>query len=323
MSGALANVTLVRVFCGPRAFCLAPGTISRVVPTDNLQHNPRREGPLGWMLDPDAEIPVHSLASRLRLAGGAGTSSSPVLVFTAPQGPWGLLVDRLERVAVPGSQLLPLPRLPRDEAGSPARLPVSGAVVLGEELDLLLDPARLHPAAAEDGPAPGGEPMPPAGNHRLPRPAAATSTVTGAARLLTFTAGPVRLNGRSLQLALSVTQVVEIVEPVSPTPVPGAPAFVRGLTLWRGRAVPVIDLADWLGLPAGSPHPAGRLLICRANRAGDLLALTVEPAVRLLPLPAQSRAYAGLLPFSSSRILGCFEVEQDLLAVPDLAALIP
>src|SRR5271155_6034274 len=48
--------------------------------------------------------------------------------------------------------------------------------------------------------------------------------------------------------ALPIGHVVETMRPLPTEPVAGAKAFVRGLALIRGAAVPVIDLAHVIGV---------------------------------------------------------------------------
>ena len=55
---------------------------------------------------------------------------------------------------------------------------------------------------------------------------------------------------------MGILQVREIIEYDTVTRVPGAPAWVRGVTNLRGSVVPVIDLAVKLGLPPSTPSPA-------------------------------------------------------------------
>jgi purine-binding chemotaxis protein CheW len=55
--------------------------------------------------------------------------------------------------------------------------------------------------------------------------------------------------------ALPVLEILEIVAYLPVTPVPRAPACVRGVLNLRGRLVPVVDLRNQLGLPSEEPGP--------------------------------------------------------------------
>jgi purine-binding chemotaxis protein CheW len=52
------------------------------------------------------------------------------------------------------------------------------------------------------------------------------------------------------EMAIGLAQVSEIVPYEGVSPVPGTPAYVRGVAHVRGRLIPVIDLALKLGLPS-------------------------------------------------------------------------
>jgi purine-binding chemotaxis protein CheW len=90
----------------------------------------------------------------------------------------------------------------------------------------------------------------------------------------------VRAGGQSC--ALPIEAVVETLRPGSIAPIPGAPAFVRGLMAIRGAAVPVVDLAGLLGV--GSSQ-GSRLVVVRA--AERRVALWVDTVVGVAPYPSQ------------------------------------
>lgn len=63
--------------------------------------------------------------------------------------------------------------------------------------------------------------------------------------------------------AVSIDDVTEILLPKPITPLPRAPSFVRGVLSLRGMVLPVIDLAQRLGVPQGEPTRASRILVLR------------------------------------------------------------
>lgn len=76
----------------------------------------------------------------------------------------------------------------------------------------------------------------------------------GAAPNQTTSAGPAllcRVGGRVC--AIPLAEVVETLRPLPIEPMGGAPAFVLGAAVIRGRALPVVDAAQLLGEPGGAP----------------------------------------------------------------------
>lgn len=94
-------------------------------------------------------------------------------------------------------------------------------------------------------------------------------------RLLVFRAG-----GESYALSMESVREVERVSRV--TPVPGAPAFLRGLVNLRGEILPLLDLAALL---ARKGEQSGqRLIVAQAGAADPVVALMVEELNGLAPL---------------------------------------
>jgi purine-binding chemotaxis protein CheW len=65
-------------------------------------------------------------------------------------------------------------------------------------------------------------------------------------------------------LAVNALNVEEVLEAPVPTAVPLLPPHLLGLTAWRGRALPVVDLATLLELDAVGP-PAERAIVLTAG----------------------------------------------------------
>lgn len=74
--------------------------------------------------------------------------------------------------------------------------------------------------------------------------------------------------------ALPLPSVIETLRPLPIEPIPGALAFVRGVSILRGIPTPVIDLGAFLGSSAGQPTRFVTL------RAGDRQAAISVGAVR-------------------------------------------
>lgn len=69
---------------------------------------------------------------------------------------------------------------------------------------------------------------------------------------------------------------------VSVTPVPNAPAFVRGIVSLRGEVVPVVDLRLRLGLPSRAVDNSSRLVV--VDVGGRRIGLLVDAAREVIYL---------------------------------------
>lgn len=85
---------------------------------------------------------------------------------------------------------------------------------------------------------------------------------------------------RSCCFALPLIHVLEIMRPLPVQPVRGSPAFVRGLAVVRGEAVPVVDLACLLDGERGSD---GRWVRVRAGERVVMLSVDGITGIRALP----------------------------------------
>lgn len=63
--------------------------------------------------------------------------------------------------------------------------------------------------------------------------------------------------------AFAVSDVIEMLSARVPTAVPGASPRLAGVTSWRGRTLPVLDLVPALKLEDPSPDSQKRLLVLR------------------------------------------------------------
>src|SRR5262245_51658840 len=63
------------------------------------------------------------------------------------------------------------------------------------------------------------------------------------------------------QFAIDVRHLREVMVVDKLTAVPGAPAFVRGVSSLRGEVLAILDVAPVLGLPPCSTAPGGKALV--------------------------------------------------------------
>jgi chemotaxis signal transduction protein len=106
------------------------------------------------------------------------------------------------------------------------------------------------------------------------------------------------------EYAFDVSDVVEMVPVPSVTPVPGVVERVAGVTNWRGRTIPVLDLRTLLKVEDRAPDVKKRLLVL--SRPGPWGALIERPG-RIVPASASE-------PVDSSRP----ETDRDAVARPRL-----
>ncbi|HVT18337.1 MAG TPA: chemotaxis protein CheW [Thermoanaerobaculia bacterium] len=304
--------------------------------TAQLQRNPRRGGPIGWLLDTPEELPVFALEGRP--PGPPGHRGAPaseagrlpltedgsgvVVVVAACDGPpFGLRVDAVEgEHEVSQARLRPLPGL-------------AAACVSGFSRVVLWDDALALELAATRPDGPGSAAMPPAGGEAdAAWPAGADSHLAlppvssaQSRRLFVFTLPGAAAASPAIVLGLAASQAVEVVDGDALRPVPGARAPLLGLIGWRGEPLAVVDLASALGLAeatGGEQRPpaaaAPRLLVARAAAARELIALPVERVLGLLDGPFPQRPLTAP-PFAGARGLrGAFADGGRSLLVPDL-----
>lgn len=117
---------------------------------------------------------------------------------------------------------------------------------------------------------------------------------------------------------LDVTRVQEVLRPQAVTPLPLAPAAVRGLLNLRGRIVPAVDLREVLGL-RGEPAtaPGGHLIVFDGDSPVSLIVDSIgdvrhADGAALVPVPHTLDGPAGDL------VTGALPLPDGLLLALDL-----
>lgn len=287
-------------------------------------------------------LPTFSLAERLGYAPRNGKSKWVITLRTGERQ-WNLQVDSVSDVlSLPTERIGPLPSLAQNQSESifkgvvhlPSEVDAlferdhppkdrfgwrSEAVTIEPEptttnLMLLLAPERLDPTApandVDDHPRLDALPAP----RSLPKPMGKKYSQ----QILLFTVPVVSSIEQDWTFALSVSQVLEIVEPLPLLPVPHAREFVRGIMNWRTHAVTLFDLAAWFGFEPDTSDRNFRLMIVRTARSAELAAFAVRTEVHALRLPVVHQPSQREWPFDPQSIRALFEMESRTIAIPDL-----
>lgn len=122
------------------------------------------------------------------------------------------------------------------------------------------------------------------------------------------------------RVAIALASVAEVGRVPVISRIPGVPAWLAGLTNWRGRILPVLDLRPLLGADMGTLSATTRLVVVTTEGANvgllvDAVEGTISVGADLAPLPS-------VLPGAGADLL-CGQVprEDGPIAVLDVEAL--
>jgi chemotaxis signal transduction protein len=337
------SVDVIRCGTAVDVYCLEMSGVANVKPAGDLSSKRGSEPnePLGFMEHRGQKAPVFDLPNLLGLSRQAGQTGHYVVLIDHPRQTYGIRVASVSRVIrLAQENVLPLPK-PLEHVGGWFR----GIVDFTREdknlaelekahylpgisepkqaisyqrsrhqMQFLLNPATLWP----------GHP----GNHKPAIPGERLqiryrqATVLGHQRslrqILIFPAGEIA--GRQLMLGLSLSQIVEISEPLTMIPIPHANPAIQGFVQWRSCPVPVINPEASLGC-AEATGQMTHLLIVHDPHCGGLIGFPVAGRVQSLRLPIEHRPCAVPDKSWEPYVLGAFELEERLLILPRLDAL--
>lgn len=98
------------------------------------------------------------------------------------------------------------------------------------------------------------------------------------------------------RVAVDVRRVREVVPRVKVTPASGAPNWLAGVFVYRGRVVPVVDLHRLAGAGECPPHLSSRVvLLPRPDAPDDFVGLLATQVADIRDLPAPPPAADGPL----------------------------
>lgn len=310
---------ILRCYAGDESYALEMSWVGSVGRADGLRLQAGEDGSVGFVADEEGTIPVFSLASQLGRRSRSDAAHGHVIVLGGEPAPRALYVDRIARVLqLPWSMLMPLPALVADHTPPFFR----GVLKLGNELVLLLAAEHLIPGFTPKrrGDVPEAPHLaswrPPPHPHRY-----MAGRAERGGQIVIFSAVEPRPRKRAVSFGLSITQVLEILDPPPLVPVPQSPASILGLVEWQDRPIPVIDLASRMGLAPMTAEGRARLMIARASLQADPVGFLVRPTIRIRRLPLPHLPCKQAPPVDLSLTKGAIELKNETLLIPDLAGI--
>lgn len=125
--------------------------------------------------------------------------------------------------------------------------------------------------------------------------------------------------GESLH-AIPVAAIEEILPALPVEPVAQCPAFVRGVVYVRGHLIPVLDLAERLGM-ADHTRPLEPHIVC-LRHAGRLIGVEVDEALDLMELPESGGLAADTIGASQGLLTAVIEHQGQIVCVLDPSRLV-
>lgn len=85
-------------------------------------------------------------------------------------------------------------------------------------------------------------------------------------------------------------------------PIPRARAELPGVVVWRGRAVPLVDVARVLGVSSGAAHGRPRTLIVHHDRGVAALPIDAAREVRTIAQEDLRPVHGALVPYATREL---------------------
>lgn len=123
-------------------------------------------------------------------------------------------------------------------------------------------------------------------------------------------------------------QIEEVLSEISVRPVPFAPPFLNGVTLWRGHVLPVVDLENRLALKGIGSREKERFLVVRTgapkNPTGkQILRCVLRLSGEIHSMEASSAMVnSDSIDIEPSLVRGTYQWNEDKYIVPDLISIL-
>lgn len=122
---------------------------------------------------------------------------------------------------------------------------------------------------------------------------------------------------------IDITSVLEIRGWTPVTPLPEAPPYMTGVVNLRGTVLPIIDLAERLGLPTSEPSARHAIMVARCGgRTVGLLVEAVSEIMQLNDAILQQTPEMGQGD-GQGLIAGIFAVDGGMISLLELDNLLP
>lgn len=141
-------------------------------------------------------------------------------------------------------------------------------------------------------------------------------------RLFLFSPALKSQGERPYKFGMSASQVMEVCRLLPIVPVPGATGHVVGIVNWREEVVPVLRMAEMVGLEGVGSAKAQRLLIALAPNGRDLVAVQVLSDIRTQSLPIVPLPQPLPNAVASRYLHGSYALEHETLMMPNLKSML-
>ncbi len=122
----------------------------------------------------------------------------------------------------------------------------------------------------------------------------------------------------SEEYGVAILKVRELIGLMEITPVPQAPAFVRGVINLRGKVIPVVDLRLKFGMSATKPTDQTVIIVVQlqAESGSLIMGVLVDEVLEVLEIPAthiEPPPSFGTASFDSEFILGVGKADKRVI----------
>jgi chemotaxis signal transduction protein len=307
----LDTLSVVRCGSAGDTYAIDMAWVSEIGRADSLEKDEKPDGSVGSLRHQGKTLRAFDLA---RLLGfGPTTLRVPHVIVLDGSPPVALLVDRVSQVFQTSTDAV---HALSAIAWKPGAAYFEGVLRENDHLRLLLSPSGLIPSLTSA--------LPPrswlGARHHLAVAPSTCGAPDGPNRLVLFSvANPGAADTRPIMLGIALSQVLEILVPPPLLPVPGAGTHLRGLACWRDRPIPVIDLAERLGLASGSAEALTRLVIARPSVQHEPVGFLARSSMRILRLPVPHVLSRRSVPLDPLLTRAVVELKNETLVVPDLS----